>query len=390
MGAPLTNETQAGSSLCPPPSRIDNMEFEYYYTDDLNALDARAKAQEICFAPYTFQAAYALTKMGLLKLIADSLEGGIDLDTLSEKSGVSLYGCGVLCEMGLAVGLIKLAKGSAGKDRRFTLGKTGYFFLEDGLTIANLDFMQDICYEGANKLVDSIERGKPVGLKAFGDKWNTIYEALSSLPAQEQKSWFAFDHYYSDHIMPDALPIVFQKPVARLFDIGGNTAKWALKCCNYNPDVKVTIVDLPGQVEMAKANVKRAGFENRVDYAPCNVLDDATTFPQGANVVWMSQFLDCFSLDEITKIIRKITASAAKDTRIFVLEPLLDQQKYRALSFSLQATSLYFTTMANGNSRMYNYHDIVGAIEKGGVHLSCCHHNLGVFSYSLMEFMPNT
>jgi hypothetical protein len=362
------------------------MEFDFYTNDRISALDARAKAQEICFGPYCFQAAYALLKLGILAKIGDSGERGITQEDLSGQCHVSPYGIGVLTEMGLALGILKLARN--GNERHFTIGKVGYFFLEDGLTRANLDFMQDICWPGADKLVDSIKSGKPEGLKAFGDQWHTIYEALSHLPPQAQKSWFGFDHYYSDHIMPEALPIVFSRPVGRLFDIGGNTAKWALRCCAYDPKVKVTIIDLPGQVDMARKNVEQAGYADRVGYEACDVLDPKTTFPPGADAVWMSQFLDCFSLEEITSIIRKVASKAKPETRMFVLEPLLDEQKYQASTFSLQATSLYFTTMANGNSRMYNYQDIVPAIERGGVKLSCCHHNLGVFSYSLMEFTP--
>lgn len=359
--------------------------MQSFYTDDsIHALDARAKAQEICFGPYCFQAAYALSELGLLKAVADSLEGGITLSELASKTGVSPYGAGVLCEMGLGMGLLKL--NPATDERHYTLGKVGCFFLDDDLTKANMHFMQDICWPGADKLVDSIKSGKPEGLKAFGSQWKTIYQALSKLPEKAQKSWFGFDHYYSDHIMPSALPIVFDRPVGRLFDIGGNTAKWALRCVRHDKDVKVTIVDLPGQVEMARKNVEEAGYASRVDYEACDVLDETTSFPPGADVVWMSQFLDCFSPEEITKISRKIAQAIGKDTRVFVLEPLEDRQKYQASSFSLQATSLYFTTMANGNSRMYNYQDLVDAVGKGGLKPRGCHDDLGVFSYSLLEF----
>lgn len=360
------------------------MEFDFYTTDKISALDARAKAQEIIFGPYCFQATYAMCELGILQAVGACGEEGITLEALSRKTHTSRYAAGVLTEMGLALGILKLAP--AKKERHFTLGKVGYFFLSDGLTKANLDFMQDICWPGADKLVASLKSGKPEGLKAFGKGWHTIYEALSHLPLQAQKSWFGFDHYYSDHLMPEALPIVFSAPVSRLFDIGGNTAKWALGCCAYEPKVHVTIVDLPGQVDMARKNVEKAGYADRIDYEACDVLDPETTFPAGADVVWMSQFLDCFSLEEITQIIRKICQSAKKETRIFVLEPLLDAQKYRAAAFTLQATSLYFTTMANGNSRMYHFQDIVSAIEKGGTKLTSTHHDLGVFSYSLLEF----
>ena len=73
----------------------------------------------------------------------------------------------------------------------------------------------------------SIETGKPVGLKEFGE-WDTIYEGLSSLPTQVQKSWFAFDHFFSDLAFPPALSKVYNGSIKKILDIGGNTGKWAI------------------------------------------------------------------------------------------------------------------------------------------------------------------
>ena len=60
-----------------------------------------------------------------------------------------------------------------------------------------MDFVHDVCYKGLFHLEESIETGKPAGLKELGD-WPTVYEGLSQLPPDIQKSWFAFDHFFSD------------------------------------------------------------------------------------------------------------------------------------------------------------------------------------------------
>jgi len=116
------------------------------------------------------------------------------------------------------------------------------------------------------------------------------------------------------------------------------------------------------------------------------VLDETTAFPAGANAVWMSQFLDCFSLEEITKILTKIRTAAAPDTDVYVLEPLWDKQRFEAAAYSLQATSLYFTCIANGNSKMYRYEELKKAIEVAGFELKEAHHNVGPNAYSLLRF----
>jgi hypothetical protein len=254
------------------------------------------------------------------------------------------------------------------------------------MTKANFDFVNDICYEGAFALTESIKSGKPAGLSVFGSSWNTIYEALSSLPKKAQDSWFNFDHFYSDIAFPEALPIVFEKKPRHLLDIGGNTAKWAISCCRFNPDVNVTIVDLPGQTAMAEKNAEAAGFAARINTHPCNMLDASTSLPTGADAVWMSQFLDCFSLEQITEILSKVAKAAGSETDVFVLEPLWDIQRFEASAYSLQATSLYFTCMANGNSKMYRCAELTAAIEQAGFELKCAHHNLGSNSYSLLRF----
>jgi ubiquinone/menaquinone biosynthesis C-methylase UbiE len=318
-----------------------------------------------------------------LKSINDSGDAGLTAEAVAEKAGVSIYGAKVLLELALGMGVVKLVPEI--KEERYVLSKTGWFLLEDDMTRVNMDFVNDICYQGAFKLTESVKNGKPEGLSVFG-KWTTIYEALSTLPEQAKKSWFAFDHFYSDIAFPEALPIVFANKPKKILDIGGNTAKWSICCCKYDPDVKVTIVDLPGQTAVARENAAKAGFADRIDTCEGNILADSTVLPGGYDAVWMSQFLDCFSLKQVTKIIKKVVSTANENTKILVLEPLWDCQKFQASSYSLQATSIYFTCMANGNSKMYRYQELVDAIESGGAKLETAHHNLGSNSYSLLQF----
>ena len=354
-----------------------------YYSDEMRAIDAKTKAQEIAFAPLAFQTVLALRNLGMLKSINDSGDAGLTAEAVAEKAGVSIYGAKVLLELALGMGVVKLIPEI--KEERYVLSKTGWFLLEDDMTRVNMDFVNDICYQGAFKLTESVKNGKPEGLSVFG-KWTTIYEALSTLPEQAKKSWFAFDHFYSDIAFPEALPIVFANKPKKILDIGGNTAKWSICCCKYDPDVKVTIVDLPGQTAVARENAAKAGFADRIDTCEGNILADSTVLPGGYDAVWMSQFLDCFSLKQVTKIIKKVVSAASENTKILVLEPLWDCQKFQASSYSLQATSIYFTCMANGNSKMYRYQELVDAIESGGAKLETAHHNLGSNSYSLLQF----
>lgn len=358
--------------------------MEKFAEDKIHAVDAKFEAQKIAFSPLSFQAVRALIELDILQLIEKSGENGLTVDEISEATGISKYGVGVLTEM--AVGMRVLLLKKSGSEERLSLSKTGWFLLEDNLTKVNFNFTNDICYKGAFNLIDSIKTGKPEGLKQFGTQWTTVYEALSSLPDREKKSWFEFDHFYSDIAFPEALPIVYKNKPKKLFDIGGNTAKWAIASCAFDPDVNVTIIDLPGQTAVAEKNAEEAGFKNRISTYAGNILADSTVLPPSPDAVWMSQFLDCFSLHQITKILKKVHEVATEQTDVYVLEPLWDKQRFEAESYALQATSLYFTCIANGNSKMYRYGELVDAIEEAGFELKTAHHNLGSNCYSLLVF----
>lgn len=166
-----------------------------------------------------------------------------------------------------------------------------------------------------------------------------------------------------------------------LYDVGGNTGKWALQCIAYNKDVEVTILDLPQQISMMQENIKGKEGAERIQGYGINLLDSNSVFPQydgGLDAIWMSQFLDCFSMDEIVSILNRAKHAMTSQTRIYIMETLWDRQKYEPAAFCLTMTSLYFTAMANGNSKMYNTEDMQACIEKAGLEIEQIHDHLGM------------
>ncbi len=330
--------------------------MDFFEHDKLSALEAKEKAQWIAFAPVVFQSSRVLRDSGILKAVESN---GLSFDEIVSQVKLPMYGVRVLVEAALGIGLLTF------REDKYFITKTGWFLLNDDLTRVNMDFTHDVCYNGMFYLEESIKNEKPEGLKVFGN-WPTIYEALSKLPAQVQKSWFGFDHFYSDYAFPDVLPEIFKNKPATLLDIGGNTGKWAIQCCEYDPDVKVTIMDLPGQVEMAKKQIAQKGLTGRISFFETNILDESLPFPKNFDAIWMSQFLDCFSDDQIKSILKRCYNALSKDGKVYILEPFWNRQRFKASAFALQQTSLYFTAMANGNSQMYHSDIFIKLVQAAG------------------------
>lgn len=343
----------------------------FFTKDTKSAFEAITNAQFIAFAPIVFQATKSLRDLGILALVEKAGINGITLEEVYTQLNLSEYGARVLLESGLGIGLI------IKNDDKYTITKTGNFILNDRMTRVNMDFTHDVCYEGMFSLTDSIKEGKPTGLKVLGD-WPTVYEGLAHLPKPIQDSWFNFDHYYSDGSFDQALSQLFKRKPKHILDIGGNTGKFTTKCMNYDADVKVTMLDLPGQLAMAKENISKTPFAERVNYFPINILDDAQRFPKGADAIWMSQFLDCFSEDEIVSILKRCHEAISDDGHIYIMETFWDRQKFEPGAFSLQMTSLYFTNIANGNSQMYDSAVFNKLIDKAGFQIVEQIDNVGI------------
>jgi len=334
--------------------------LEKRYTNErLSALEAQRLAHEISFGPIVFQVSRLMIKFGILQMLINS-EKGLTLNEITEKTKLSKYACQCLLESSLTIGTVLF------QNDKFVCSKAGWFLLNDPLVTVDMDFNHDVNYLGTFYLEEALLKGKPEGLKVFGD-WSTIYEGLSQLPEKVQDSWFGFDHYYSDQSFDEALQIVFDKKPKTLLDVGGNTGRWALRCVDFNPDVQVTIMDLPQQLELMKQHTANKKGANRIFGHGCNLLNPNVPFPTGFDAIWLSQFLDCFSENEVTSILTRAAKSMSNDSTLYIMETFWDRQRFETAAYALTQISLYFTALANGNSKMYHSEDMIRCIEAAGL-----------------------
>ena len=146
---------------------------------------------------------------------------------------------------------------------------------------------------------------------------------------------------------------------------------------------------MPQQCATACSNSILAPFADRFSAAEVDWLkpDCVPVVEHKADVIWMSQFLDCFSPEEAVSILQRCKPLLSEHGHFAVLECLVDGQKFPAAGFSLAAVSLYFTTMANGNSRFYRRNDLLSVFKNAGLDVEYCRDNVGV-SHTLYILKP--
>lgn len=346
--------------------------------DPLTALEAVSRAQWLAFAPLAFQATAVMRDRGVLKALAAAAPAaGQSIAEVAATTGLSVYASRVLLEAGLGLQIVWR------RDGRYHLGKLGRVLLDDELTRVNFDFTRDVCYQAAAHLDQSLREGRPAGLKTLGP-WATLYEGLTALDEPARSSWQAFDHFHSDQAFPVALERLAAQLPARLLDVGCNNGKWALGCLQRLPALQLGLVDLPPQLARAQQRLAEAGVDGRARLHPLDLLDPASVLPTGYDLVWMSQFLDCFSDEQIVAMLGKVRAALPPGGRLWILELFWDRQRFEAAAFSLQQTSLYFSCVANGNSQMYDSAVFLDLLARAGFEVGTLTDGVGGF-HTLLE-----
>ena len=60
------------------------------------------------------------------------------------------------------------------------------------------------------------------------------------------------------------------------------------------------------------------------------------------------------------------------------MEPFWDRQRYETAAYCLTMTSLYFTAMANGNSKIYHSEDMIRCARNAGLQIERISDGLGL------------
>lgn len=336
-------------------------------------INSLTQAQKIIFAPMVFQAIGTLLDLGILKSLDENPKSVTELmNTLN----LDEYTVTTLLEVGAVADVI-----SQNKNNEFCITQIGKTFLYDKMAIVNFNFIRHCCYLGASELTNSFKNSKPMGLKKFYNNNDKVYPVLPKMSKEFKDAWYSFDNHYSDNCFEIVHNIIMQKSPEAIFDIGGNTGKFEKIYLKKSPNTKITMLDLKENIDIVSQNKELEGC----NFYPINVLDRNNKFPKLTGAVLMSQFLDCFSKSEIQSILSRIKNASNKGTSIFILEPFTDNQNFEGAKYSLVNTSLYFTCIANGNSKIYTKTEMLEIIKNVGLEICNIYENIGVNDYTLLE-----
>lgn len=145
-----------------------------------------------------------------------------------------------------------------------------------------------------------------------------------------------------------AAKIPLPKNATTMLDIGGSHGLYSIELCKKYPNLKSTILELPGAVEAASAIAKRYDTTGRVSYAEGNALNDDLG-SEIYDLVMINNVVHHFTPEQNMALAKKI-ATALKPGGIYAIGEFIRSDKPGEGGVIAAASGLYFSVISESGN----------------------------------------
>jgi len=253
-------------------------------------------------------------------------EGPGDVASLARQCRASGRGIRTLCDYLTILGLL------AKEDGRYRHTPTSATFL---------DPRSPACIASMARFL-----GDPGMTAAYGRLAEIVRKGGTVLPGQgsvepENPIWVEFAHGMAPMMAPLAGPLaaVVLEGLAgplRALDIAAGHGLFGIEVARQNPEARITALDWAPVLEVARANARKAGVDDRYDLLPGSAFDVEYGGPY--DIVLLTNFLHHFDPPTCTGLLSKVHAALTPGGRAATLEFVPNEDRISppiAAAFSL-------------------------------------------------------
>ena len=185
--------------------------------------------------------------------------------------------------------------------------------LEGAVGRADLSFVQ---------LLHTVRTGEPAFPAQFG---RSFWDDLAADPTRSA----SFDALMATDVeawAPDILSAYDWGSLGHLVDVGGGNGALLIAMLHRYPDLRGTVLDLPGATEAARKALTATGLADRSDAMAGSFFDP---LPPGAGGYLLCAVLHDWDDAPARAILRRCAQAAGTDGRVFVVEKLVTDTDHR-------------------------------------------------------------
>jgi hypothetical protein len=197
------------------------------------------------------------------------------------------------------------ARGEALRDDH-PAGLRAMLDLDSAIGRAELSFVQ---------LLHTVRTGEPAFPAQFG---RSFWDDLAADPTRSA----SFDTQMAADVTawaPDVVAAYDWGSLGHLVDVGGGNGALLVAVLREHPDLRGTVLDLPGAAEAARTALTAAGLADRADAVAGSFFDP---LPKGAGGYLLCAVLHDWDDEPARAILRRCAEAAGTTGRVFVVEKL--------------------------------------------------------------------
>jgi hypothetical protein len=252
------------------------------------------------------QAIYVATRLGVPDLLCDGPRAS---DDLASEIGADHDSLHRLLRALTGFGVV-----AAADDGRFELTAVGELLRADrpGSMRALALWSGGIRYRAFGELEHTVRTGEPAFERLAGtDFWSYL--------AQDRDARRLFDEMTNVHTAPIA-PVVAQYDIpegATVVDVGGGRGDLIAAVLVARPDLRGTLVEHPGALAGARAQLAGAGVAGRCEVIGADVVESV---PASGDLYLLKNVVHGMADEPATRVIRNCVAAADQGARILLIE----------------------------------------------------------------------
>jgi precorrin-6B methylase 2 len=271
---------------------------------------------------------------------------GATRDDLQRDLRLSGHCTRVLMLAACAVGLVRREAESG----RYYNSQLAEKVLVAGSPHSMLPFVQfnyQVQQRGSRHLTKALKENRNAGLDEFPGSGTTLYHRLVGYPELEDLFQEAMGAY--TRLSPQMLEFREFSEIRRLLDVGGGDGSNAIRLCRLFPQVRITILEIPTVVQIARGAVDRAGLADRIRCEEGDMF--AHRWPAGHDAAMLSHVVEIFSQAKIRHLYAKAYESLPPKGKLFVWTIMANDAETAALQAA--KSSIYFLCVASGEGMAY-------------------------------------
>ena len=184
--------------------------------------------------------------------------------------------------------------------------------------------------------------------------------------SDSEKKWVKAFIWGMHAIARDLAPQVAAKMdltgVARLLDLGGGPATYAIAFAQVSPQLSATVFDLPQPITIAQENINRHGLAERVNTMAGNFLKD--DIGSGYDFIWISQILHSHTEEQCRLIIGKAVKALNPGGQVAIQDFFLNDDQTSPLEAAMFSVHMLAVTPGG---RAYTHREVAEMMVQAGL-----------------------